>query len=206
MIEVQEYNLPDFNIYKTGENSFYIWQPDKICIVLGTSNKPEDALIIANILKDNISVYKRPTGGQTVVLTPKTLVISVLQKESAIKAPKVLFQKINLIIIQALEQMGVKYLSNKGSSDIAIGEKKILGSAIYRNKERSFYHAVLNLSENADTFEFYLKHPVKEPEYRKGRSHKDFVTSLMQEGYYFSAEVVTDALVSAFENNLNNDR
>jgi lipoate---protein ligase len=199
MIQVLPYDLPDFKIYGESENAFSIWKPDKTCVVLGTSNKPEDALIAENIIRDNIAVYKRPTGGQSVVLTPKTLVISVLQKESAIKAPKILFQKINSFIIQALEQLGVKQLAYKGTSDIAIGEKKILGSAIYRNKDKNFYHAVLNISENADLFELYLKHPVKEPDYRKGRSHKDFVTSLYQEGYTFSNKAIIDALISVFE-------
>jgi lipoate---protein ligase len=203
MIQYKEYDLPDFNIYKKGESTFYIWQPDKNYIVLGTSNRPEDALIISNILKDNITVYKRPTGGQAVVLTPKTLVVSVLQKESNIRAPKVLFEKINSIIIQSLEQIGVQHLSNKGISDIAIREKKILGSALYRNKERNFYHAVLNISESADIFERYLKHPVKEPDYRKGRTHKDFVISLEQEGYSFMIEEIKNILISTFEKTLN---
>ena len=199
MIQVRTYNLPDFNIYAKNENAFFIWQPEQTYIVLGTSNKPGDSLITENIINDNIAVYKRPTGGHSVVLTVNTIVISVLQLEDNLKPPKVLFQKINSKIILALEHLGVKQLSYKGISDIAIAEKKILGSAIYRNKEKNFFHAVLNISESADLFERYLKHPVKEPDYRKGRLHKDFVTSLKQEGYNFSNEEVMEALVSLFK-------
>ena len=148
---------------------------------------------------DNIPVFKRPSGGQSVVLTTKTLVISVLQLESAIKAPKILFQRINSFIIQALEQLGVKFLLFKGNSDIAIEEKKILGSAIYRNKDKNFYHAVLNISESVDIFERYLKQPVKEPDYRKGRAHKDFVTSLNHAGYALSNDAIIDVLITIFE-------
>jgi lipoate-protein ligase A len=29
----------------------------------------------------------------------------------------------------------------------------------------------------------YIKHPSKEPDYRQGRSHDEFVTSLQQQGF-----------------------
>ena len=199
MIEIKKYDLPDFAIYESNKNTFYIWQPEETYVVLGTSNKPEESLNEENILAENIPVYKRPSGGQSVVLTPNTLVIAVLKIDSEITAPKIFFQKINALIIEALEQLGVKNLSHKGISDIAIGEKKILGSSMYRNKEKNFYHAVLNISENSDIFEKYLKHPVKEPEYRNGRSHRDFVTSLKSEGYSFGIEEINKALALSFQ-------
>ena len=206
MINVQEYNLPDFNIYANSENAFSIWQPENTCVVIGASNKPVDSLKAENIIGDNIAVYKRPTGGQAVVLTPETVVISVLQLENSLKTPKVLFQKINSLIIQSLQQLGVKQLSHKGISDIAIADKKILGSALYRNKAKNFYHAVLNLSANVDIIERYLKHPVKEPDYRNGRSHSEFVTSLWEEGYNLNIEEIIDNLKTNFEKSLFDNR
>ena len=53
---------------------------------------------------------------------------------------------------------------------------------------------MLNISEDAEVFEHYLKHPVKEPDYRKGRSHKDFVTSLKAEGYTINTEEIINML------------
>jgi lipoate---protein ligase len=199
MIEIKKYDLPDFVIYESTKNTFRIWQPEETYIVLGTSNKPEESLNEENILNDHIQVYKRPSGGQSVVLTPKTLVIAVLKIETEIKAPKLFFQEINSIIISALEEFGVKNLFHKGISDIAIGEKKILGSSMYRNKEKNFYHAVLNISESTDLFERYLKHPVKEPDYRKGRTHKDFVTSLKNEGCNLNIDEIKKSLDLNFQ-------
>lgn len=199
MIEIKKYDLPDFSIYESDKNTFRIWQPEETYVILGTSNKPEDALNEENILHDHIPVYKRPSGGQSVVLTINTLVISVLKIESELKAPKIFFQQINSLIISAFEEIGVKNLSHKGISDIAIGEKKILGSSIYRNKEKNFYHAVLNISESTDLFERYLKHPVKEPDYRKGRKHKEFVISLKDSGNCFDHEKIAAAIYQQLE-------
>jgi len=61
------------------------------------------------------------------------------------------------------------------------------------------YHAVLNLGEPASTFERYLKHPSKEPDYRKGRSHSDFVTSLKEKGYANGAHHMENMLSLSFE-------
>ena len=97
-------------------------------------------------------------------------------------------------IMNALSGLGVQNLSMKGISDISIGNKKILGSSIYLRKNTLFYHAVLNISESVDVISKYLKHPTKEPDYRKGRSHKEFVTSLLSEGYTLSAKQLISAL------------
>lgn len=198
MIEIKKYDLPDFRIYGGDNNTFCTWRPQETLIVIGTSNKPSESLIEKDILADNIPVYKRPSGGQPVILTPNTLVIAVLKNGTDLKSPGIFFQEINSLIIKALEKMAVLNLSHKGISDIAIGEKKILGSSMYRNKEKNFYHAVLNISETVDLFERYLKHPIKEPDYRKGRSHKEFVTSLKNEGYSIDVDDIKKALAFTF--------
>lgn len=202
MIDVRKYNLPDYSIYESEVNDFKFWIPDKKYLILGAGNNPEDSLIIENVILDKIPVYKRPSGGQTVLISPETLVISVVFVNSDLQ-PKKVFNKINSIIIKTLNEKGIENLLLKGISDIAIGEKKILGSSIYRKKEKYFYHAVLNISESPDIFERYLKHPTKEPEYRQGRSHKDFVTSIHLGGYHISKSELISLMNKAFISGLN---
>jgi lipoate-protein ligase A len=183
MFKVSEYNLPDIKLLEEKTRQFLIWAPDKTYIVLGASNKPEDSLFVENVERDNIDVLKRHSGGQAVMLTPNNLIIAVVFPDTKTLEPKKTFHKINALIISALEEAGIYNLSLMGISDIAISGKKILGSAMYKRKEQLFYHAVLNIGEPASTFEKYLKHPSKEPDYRNGRKHIDFVTSLKDNGY-----------------------
>jgi len=142
---------------------------------------------------------KRPSGGQTVVLTPKNLIISAVFFDRNALVPKEVFNSINLLIISVLEQFGIKDLSLKGISDIAIDGKKILGSSIYRSKNALLYHAVLNLGESSSTFEKYLKHPSKEPDYRLGRSHSEFVTSLSERGFSDNLQNLYKTLSQCFK-------
>ncbi|HPS70818.1 MAG TPA: hypothetical protein PLM70_01050 [Bacteroidales bacterium] len=195
-ITVKSYDLPDFDIMERQDDfTVKVWRPEQTCLVLGQSNHPETSLIVDSVVKDQIPVYKRPSGGETVILTNKMLVISVAFRVPTLQNPKPYFARVNNGIISALEKQGVRGLNQKGISDIAIYEKKILGSSIYRTTQKMFYHAVLNISENIDTISRYISHPAKEPDYRQGRSHKEFVTSLQEAGYEVSFERLEESIV-----------
>ena len=171
MIDVLKYNLPDIIILYDNhpDLKFRTWQPDNVYLILGQSNSTTDSLKNEQVEKDNIKVFIRPSGGQTVILTPNTLVLSTTITASKFINPDVYFRTINKLIINILQKEEIGNLFLKGISDIAIGEKKILGSAIYRNHQKVFYHAVLNVAERTDLMEKYINHPVKEPDYRLGR-------------------------------------
>ena len=199
MINTSKYNLPDIDLLKKKTNQFLIWIPDKVYIVLGASNNPAEALNMDMVEKDQITVLKRPSGGQTVILTPNNIIIAAVYFDKKTMQPKDVFQQINKLIISTIEHTGIRDLSLMGISDIAISGKKILGSAIYRSKDALLYHAVLNLGEPSVTFERYLKHPSKEPDYRQGRSHAEFVTSLKEKGYTRSYHHLANELSLTFE-------
>ena len=86
-IKVRKYNLPDSYLFENDEIKYSstIWIPENICIVLGRSNNPKDSLFTENVLTDRIPIYKRPSGGETVLLTPQTLIISIALKQSGFK-------------------------------------------------------------------------------------------------------------------------
>lgn len=184
MYKVSQYNLPDHQILKgIPDNKLFVWQPNKTYLVLGRSNQGEEAIDIKQATKDGVEILKRPSGGETVLLSSNMLVISTLIAIQQGLKPKDYFVKANDEIIKTLSKFGVNNLSTKGISDISIGEKKILGSAIYKTPNAYFYHAILNIKEDISLISKYIKHPKREPDYRKGRTHSDFVTSLWMEGY-----------------------
>jgi lipoate-protein ligase A len=201
LIKVHPYNLPDLDIIDSASAvSVCVWHPDKTYLVLGQSNKAETSLDMEAVLADGITVVKRPSGGETVILTPNTLVIAISFTTETLKNPKEYFHKINDSIIAVLAQQGIQNLLQKGISDIAIGEKKILGSSIYRRPNRVFYHAVLNVAEDIANIAKYIRHPAKEPDYRKGRPHSEFVTSIREQGYDLSVESLLIELEKGMRN------
>ncbi|WP_372367256.1 biotin/lipoate A/B protein ligase family protein [Candidatus Uabimicrobium sp. HlEnr_7] len=192
-----EYNLPDVDMLNNEEVVFryLLWQPQDTLVILGRSNNNvEDVVFVEQAQKDGVDIYQRPTGGQSVVISPDMLCISITEPLDAVRASKDYFFAYNQITISALKKLGIKDLGVKGISDIAIKQKKIAGTAMYRNRLRVFYHAVLNVAGDLDLFERYLKYPPKVPDYREGRSHKDFVTSLRIQGYQFSVDNIKNAI------------
>ncbi|MEJ5266336.1 MAG: hypothetical protein WHW07_00835 [Bacteroidales bacterium] len=184
---LKEYILPDSYLFSPGNNDICIWIPDKIYIVLGQRDLLETAVKVYNISED-IEILKRPSGGHAVVLTPKTIIVSMRITNDSFKNIKKVFIYCNEIIIEALQNQGVNDLSIKGISDICIGDYKIAGSSMYNGREYIVFHAVINVSENPDFIEELLKHPETEPEYRAKRSHKDFVSPLEKLGYKIDLE------------------
>jgi lipoate-protein ligase A len=200
MITVRPYNLPDHLLLeKENSPAFMVWQPEREILVLGQSNRVETSIDLEAVIRDGIQVVKRPSGGETVLLTPNTLCISFTFRTEGFENPTVYFKTINACIIAALERLGVRGLAQKGISDISYGEMKILGSSIYRKRDRVLYHAVLNVAETAQRIATYIRHPQKEPDYRKGRTHEDFVTSLRSLGCNATMEEFRQVLSSALE-------
>lgn len=189
------YNLPDYTIFESQKDfDYYIGEPDNIYIVLGRSNNIEGSINCNNVKEDGIMTLKRPSGGESVILSPNMLIFSFKQKSDKIKNPVKLFKLINSKLIENLSKLGIDNLSSKGISDLSIGEKKIMGSSMFTKNNTIFYHGVLNISEDVELIEKYLRHPSKEPDYRKNRSHRDFVTSLQREGYNLTKEQLTKAI------------
>ncbi|MDP4183698.1 MAG: hypothetical protein Q8862_00875 [Bacteroidota bacterium] len=195
---IRRYNLPDISIIEKNGCGFIVWQPERDYIILGQSNDVEKSLDEEEVITDCVPVYKRPSGGDAVILTPKTLVIAKVVKQDLLKNPQAYFETFNSKVISALNSLGVKNIETKGISDIAIGDKKIFGSSIYRSGNILFYHAVLNVNETTEKMERYLKYPQREPDYRHKRTHRDFVTSLFAQGYHIDMKLLKEEITKAF--------
>ena len=95
MVTVSKYNLPDIELMNESESKFLLWIPNKTYIVLGASNNAKDAVNEEPTLQNNITVLKRRTGGQTVMLTPNNIIISAIITDESVMKPKDIFNRFN---------------------------------------------------------------------------------------------------------------
>jgi lipoate-protein ligase A len=193
-VRITEYDLPDAFLFSEGATGILVWQPQETVIVLGQSNTAETSLHTDAVAADGIRVTKRPSGGETVILTPATIAFTVSRHFPVMVHFRDFFRLVNSVVIEGLGEMGVAELGSKGISDITIGNRKILGSSMRKVGNNLVYHAVLNIAEDSSLFSKYLRHPSREPDYRAGRRHDEFVTSIANEGYRFTPGVLMEML------------
>ena len=155
-----------------------VWIPEESAAVLGNSQKPEVELNLENAIADSLPVYKRSGGGGCVLLSPKGFCYALR------------FQKKPELHIQDYFGLGTGALQNllqmqwglesrqRGISDLCIGPKKILGCSLYMPRDCVVYYASVLFEPDMENIAKYLAHPSKEPDYRKGRNHSDFLTFL----------------------------
>jgi lipoate---protein ligase len=155
-----------------------VYRPNTASIVLGRGSKPELELNLESIIEDGVAVSRRKGGGCSVVLDPGNLIISQVLPAAGIKDNRKFFDRITQQIIAALKQAGLPQVHQAGISDLAIDDRKIGGAAIYRTNDILYYSATLLLEADLKLLDRYLKHPPREPDYRKGRPHLDFVMNV----------------------------
>jgi len=179
---------------------FEVFEPEYTEIVLGRSCKEEEDIFIENCLSDGISILRRLGGGGTVLLTKGVVVISVAGKSKVQYRLREHMESVNELIIKFLETKGVKNLRKAGISDIALKERKVLGSSLYRKKDLVLYQGSLLVNPDLTLFEKYLLNPKRQPDYRKGRNHLQFCTSLWEEGYKLDKKLIIKELSYLLKN------
>ena len=189
---------------RTGRPVYRLTEPEAVTVVLGAGRQAEDDVLIARAAADGVPVLRRRGGGGTVVLSPGQAVLALV---TAVRSPfmnREYFRLINDWYRTALAGLGVpaERIEDRGISDLAIGERKILGTSIYRRRLVLFYQGSLLVANDVNLFDRYLSYPSRVPDYRRGRGHREFCTTLTREGYALSAAQLIERLARVVEERL----
>lgn len=176
----------------------WLWEPTGIECVLGAGTPATD-VDLALCAASDVPVYRRKGGGGAVVLSPGCLIVTAAYDGKRKSFATQWIDPIAQAIARALHSVGLEDACVRGLGDVALGAKKILGSSLYANREVALYQGSILVDSDLDLIPLYLPHPSKEPDYRKGRSHLEFVTSLARAGYRGGMEPLKGALVRELE-------
>ena len=186
MLDFERLNQPQLRVY----------EPNASTIVLGASRSFEADVYEKESSLSAIPVVRRRGGGGTVFLSKGQVVICLVTKVAELFENKKYTWIINRWVISELERLGVKFLSSRGISDLAISNRKIMGTTVFRRRHIFFYQASLLVNNNISDFSKFLKFPSVVPDYRRGRDHSSFCTNLQNEGYNFSPFEITKLIYS----------
>lgn len=178
----------------TSKPTVRLYEQREVVAVLGASGKPERDLRLAGLSTDGVPYRSRRGGGGAVVLSPGQVVLAFVTEVASPFANRHYAQTVNRWFIEALAALGVRGIAQRGITDLAIADRKILGTSIYRRRLVLFYQASLLVSNDLALFTRYLAPPHQAPDYRQGRDHESFCTTLRREGYAFGPQEVVDVL------------
>lgn len=164
-------------------------------VVLSRSRAPEREVHLERCAADGVPVLVRPSGGGAVVLAPGALTASIVARALGDDArPEREFGRFCARAAAALAACGVTGVEMRGVSDLCIGERKIAGTALRLWRGLVLFQLSLLVDMDLGLIESYLPMPSRQPDYRHGRGHREFVTSLRAAGVAASADELAAAL------------
>jgi lipoate-protein ligase A len=157
-----------------------VWEPGATTVVLGASGRIAAEAEVAACEADGVAILRRSSGGGTVLIGPGTLNVAVIVPAQISRAMRAVDegQKETLgLLARALHRPGIE-VELRGSGDLTLGGRKFSGSAQRRMKRFVLIHATILYRFDLDLVARYLKQPPRQPEYRRDRTHADFLTNI----------------------------
>jgi len=156
------------------------WEPAEYAVVLGASRRVGEDVLFDVCRADGVPILRRTSGGGTVVVGPGALNVSVILPEGwapGLGAVDVAHRHVLEWIAASIRCAGPP-VSLEGRGDLVIGGRKCGGSAQRRLKHWFMVHCSILYDFAIDRVVRYLTIPERQPAYRAGRAHQDFLSNL----------------------------
>lgn len=172
-----------------------IFEPQDVRVVIGRHQDVTRECRIAACQADHIPLHRRVAGGGTVVLAPGMVVICARLRHTQV-GTSCYFGMMNDALIPGVAAVADQAPQCRGYGDLtmtgtAAGQadlrRKILGASLRQTSRMVVYMGVMLVADAVPLMERYLAFPSREPDYRGGRGHGDFCTSLDRHGVSVSA-------------------
>lgn len=166
-----------------GPELLRFWEPDRPFVVVGYANHVAREVDLAACATAGVPVLRRVSGGGTVVQMPGCLNYAVVLRLD--RAPELatigganrfVLDRIGRAVEQASHAKVRVTLC--GDTDLACDGRKFAGNAQRRRRQALLVHGALLLTAELDWIDRLLPMPSREPAYRAGRSHREFVMNL----------------------------
>jgi lipoate-protein ligase A len=156
------------------------WEPAEYAVVLGASRRLRDDVHVGACRSDGVPIFRRSSGGGTVVIGPGTLNITVVLPETAgpgLSAVDAAQHHVLARLAAAVRRLGPP-AGVLAHGDLVVGDRKCAGSAQRRLRSWFLVHCSILYGFDLDRIGRYLAIPGRQPDYRRGRPHRDFLCNL----------------------------
>jgi lipoate---protein ligase len=172
------------------------WESPQPLVVVGRSSRIDVEVRIDACRASGIPILRRASGGAAVVAGPGCLMYAVVlsyRLRPNLHALNHAHRYVLGTLAAALAPLtaGVQC---RGTSDLAIGQRKFSGNSARCRRHYFLYHGTLLYDFPLELIERYLLMPPRMPDYRQRRPHGGFVANLPS-----TAAVIRQALTTAWD-------
>jgi len=157
------------------------WESTTPFVVVGYANRVAAEVYLAACRARGVPVLRRVTGGGTVVQGPGclnyTLVLRIAGHAAAGSITRTNLWILNRHAATLTARLGIP-VRRRGDTDLTVGERKFSGNAQRRGRQAILFHGTLLLDFDLTQVPLLLPRPSREPDYRAGRSHAEFLMNL----------------------------
>ncbi|MBI1914718.1 MAG: lipoate--protein ligase family protein [Planctomycetes bacterium] len=163
-----------------GGEMLRLWEWSHPAVVLGSGCVLREDVDEDACAADGVPVLRRSSGGGTVLLGRGCLLFSLVlafDRSPALATVRPSYGYILERLCEALADI-VPGIRQGGISDLAARGRKFSGNAQQRKRRFLLHHGTLLYDFDLALIGRYLRRPARQPEYRAGRDHLDFVRNL----------------------------
>lgn len=157
-----------------------VWESPDPFVVLGYSNKIKGEVNLKACERHEIPVLRRTSGGGTVLQGPGCLNYALILKLEG-EHPLKNIALTNHYILERHRKVLATVIRGKielqGISDLTLNGLKFSGNAQRRKRQHILFHGTFLIDFDLALIEKILPIPVKQPSYRHGRPHREFLTN-----------------------------
>jgi lipoate---protein ligase len=164
----------------TGGEVLRLWEWPRPTVVLGSGCILREDVDEPACAADGVPVLRRSSGGGTVLLGKGCLLYSLILAYDRSPALAEIRPSYGYILERMREALSgiVPGLMQEGISDLASGGRKFSGNAQQRKRHHVLHHGTLLHDFDLSLIDRYLRLPSRQPDYRAGREHLDFLMNL----------------------------
>ena len=202
MSEIARYDRDDALVAAVlgdGQPRFHVRAVTDVSVVLGRGSRPEVELFIDAIEAAAVAMLRRDGGGCSVVLDPGNVVVSAACRLPGLGGSRAAFAACSAWLIAGLERSGIGGVQRRETSDLVLGDRKVGGASIHRSRDLLYYSTTLLVTPDVALSERFLRHPPREPIYRRGRPHREFMGALTAVDRSLDAPTLAGRLQAALE-------
>ncbi len=156
------------------------WEVPNYGVVLGRSNRAETEVDLEACRANGVPVIRRSSGGGAVVLGPGCLAFSLalpLTETQRLRGVAALTRELMNRMALALTPVSPGVIAC-GTSDLAAADRKFSGNAQRWLSKSFLHHGTILYRFDLPRIGRYLRQPSRQPDYRSGRGHDEFVMNV----------------------------